>query len=192
MVISVQTLIQSNLPPGPQGISGYSGFAGPSNIINAIDDNSTTTLYPVMVAGTGDQTAKIDTPTFVYNASTSTLTVDGITQLKSYRETSSSPTISANTLTLDLSIATLFNVSLNSNITTLTLTNVATSTKVSTFTLVFTADGTARSVTWPVSFNWPDGVAPTLTSTLNKKDVFTFFTSDGGTTWLAFTSGQNL
>jgi hypothetical protein len=59
-------------------------------------------------------------------------------------------------------------------------------------TLVFTMDGTARTVSWPVSFYWPGGTAPTLTSTNGKKDVFTFFTSDGGTTWLAFISGQNL
>jgi hypothetical protein len=49
-----------------------------STLINATDDNSTTTLYPVMVSAAGsEQTAKIDSSTtpFVYNASTGTLTV---------------------------------------------------------------------------------------------------------------------
>jgi hypothetical protein len=30
-----------------------------------------------------------------------------------------------------------------------------------------------------------------MTSTNAKRDVVSFFTSDGGTTWLAFISGQN-
>jgi hypothetical protein len=34
-------------------------------------------------------------------------------------------------------------------------------------------------------------VAPTLTSTNGKVDIFTFVTWDAGTNWYAFTSGQN-
>jgi hypothetical protein len=102
------------------------------------------------------------------------------------------PTISAGTLTLDLNTASVFAVSLNAAITTLTLSNTQTSGLTSSFVLVFTADGTARAVTWPISFKWPSATAPTLTSTLNKRDVFVFFTYDGGTSWHAFTSGQNL
>ena len=107
-------------------------------------------------------------------------------------ETSTSPTISAGTLTLDLNTATVFAISLNANITTLTLTNVQSSGKSSSFVLMTTADGTARTVAWPASFKWPGGTAPTLTSTNGKKDVFTFFTTDGGTSWQAFISGQNI
>lgn len=107
-------------------------------------------------------------------------------------EVSTTATISSNTLTLDLNSATVFNVSLNNNITTLTISNVQSSGRASSFVLVFTADGTARSVTWPGSFIWPSGTAPTITSTNGKKDVYVFFTTDGGTTWQAFISGQNL
>lgn len=101
------------------------------------------------------------------------------------------PTISSGTLTLDLNTATVFDVSLNANITTLTLSNVQSTGRSSSFVLIFTADGTARSVTWPGSFKWPGSVAPTITSTSGKKDVFVFFTVDGGTSWQAFISGQN-
>lgn len=107
-------------------------------------------------------------------------------------ETSTSATIVAGTLSLNLNSAAVFNVTLDSNITTLTLTNVQSSGKSSSFVIVFTADGTAKSVTWPVSFKWPSGTAPTITSTNNKKDVYVFFTTDGGTTWQAFISGQNI
>ena len=102
------------------------------------------------------------------------------------------PTISGGTLTLDLNASAVFAVSLNAAITTLTLSNTQASGLTSSFVLVFTADGTARAVTWPAAFKWPSGTAPTLTSTSTKRDVFVFFTYDGGTSWHAFTSGQNL
>jgi hypothetical protein len=100
--------------------------------------------------------------------------------------------ISGGTVTLDLNTYTVFNISLNANISTFTIQNVQSAGRSSSFVIVFTADGTARSVTWPTSFKWPGGSAPTLTSTSTKKDVFVFFTTDGGTTWQAFISGQNL
>ena len=105
--------------------------------------------------------------------------------------TRTAPTISAGTLTLNLNTATVFDVALNANITTLTISNIQSSGRTSSFIIIFTADGTARSVTWPASFLWPSGSAPTITSTNGKKDVFTVFTVDGGTTWQAFISGQN-
>lgn len=106
--------------------------------------------------------------------------------------TRTAPTISSGTLTINLNTATVFDVALNANITTFTITNVQSSGRTSSFVLIFTADGTTRSVSWPGSFYWPSGTAPTLTSTNGKKDVFTFFTVDGGTVWQAFISGQNL
>lgn len=107
-------------------------------------------------------------------------------------EVSTTATISAGTLSLNLNSATVFNVSLNANITTLTITNVQSAGRSSSFVLVFTADGTARTVVWPASFYWPNGTAPTLTSTNGKEDTFVFFTTDGGTTWQAFIAGQNI
>ena len=82
--------------------------------------------------------------------------------------TRTAPTISSGTLTLDLNTATVFDVALNANITTLTISNVQSSGRTSSFVLILTADGTARSVTWPASFLWPSGTAPTLTSTNGK------------------------
>jgi len=107
-------------------------------------------------------------------------------------EVSASVSIVAGVLTLDLNSATVFTVPLNANITSIVLSNVQASGRSSSFVLMFTADGTARSVTWPASFNWPNGTAPTITSSNTKEDVFTFFTVNGGTTWQAFISGQSL
>ena len=99
--------------------------------------------------------------------------------------------ISSSTLTIDLSLGQLFLVSLNSNITTLSITNVPSSTNAVGFSIIFTADGTARSVTWPTSVKWPSASPPTLTSTSTKKDVLSFVSTDNGTSWLGFVGGQN-
>jgi hypothetical protein len=112
-------------------------------------------------------------------------------RLQSWRESYTSPAISSGTLTLDLSGSNFFKVSLNAAITTLTISNVPSNSMASAFTLEFTADGTARAVTWPASIKWPSGTAPTLTSTNGKSDTFVFYSVDGGTSWKAFVSGQN-
>ena len=111
-------------------------------------------------------------------------------KLQAYRETSTAPTISSGTLTLDLSGSNFFAVSLNAAITTLTISNTPASSAAS-FTLELTADGTARAVTWGAAIKWSGGTAPTLTSTSGKKDVNAFYSNDGGTTWQGFIGGQN-
>jgi hypothetical protein len=100
--------------------------------------------------------------------------------------------IVSNEITVNLNAATLFTVNLTSNITNINLTNVQGSGRSSSFVLVFVGDGTARTVIWPISFRWPNNTAPTISSSLNKKDVFVFFTTDGGTSWQAFVSGQEI
>lgn len=110
---------------------------------------------------------------------------------KSVRETKTSPSISAGALTLDCSAGSVFTVSLNGNITTLTLSNAPVAGFGYTMLLQFTADGTARTVTWPASVKWPNNVAPSLSSTNTKVDIFTLTTHDGGTTWYGSTVGQN-
>lgn len=124
----------------------------------------------------------------IVNASSGSATGLTVTGAK---ETKTAPSITTNTLTLDCSAGNVFAVSLNANITTLTFTNVPASGTAYGLTLAFTADGTARTITWPASVKWPGGTAPTLTSTLNKVDTFVLNTWDGGTTWYAFVGGQN-
>lgn len=185
---------------GFQGNQGFQGLTGPSTAINATNDTSTALLYPVMVASAGvDETPKVRTTAtdFDFNAATGTLSANNYTaaisvNANTYSVKQSSPTISSNTLTLDLNSSTLFEVSLNSNITTLTINNVRNSGNSSSFVLVFVADGTARTVAWPASFRWPANTAPSLTSANTKRDVIVSFTHDGGTNWHAFVSGQNL
>ena len=107
------------------------------------------------------------------------------------KETKTAPSISSGTLTLDCSAGNVFAVSLNANITTLSFSNVPSTGTAYGLTLALTADGTARTVTWGSAVKWPGGTAPTLTSTNAKVDTFVLTTWDGGTTWYAFTGGQN-
>jgi len=120
-----------------------------------------------------------------------TVNANGTIKASGFNETKTAPSITSNTLTLDCSTGNVFAVALNANITTLTFTNVPTTGTAYALTLSFTADGTARTVTWGASVKWPSGTAPTITSTNAKVDTFVLTTWDGGTTWYAFVAGQN-
>lgn len=70
--------------------------------------------------------------------------------------------------------------------------NVGTLTGAIAFTLFLTNDATAgRSITWPASVRWQDGITPTRTTTANQTDVWSFFTVNGGTTWYGALSLRN-
>lgn len=121
-----------------------------------------------------------------------TITPDNLHIAKRYTETVAVISISSNTLTVNLNTCNLFTCSLNANITTLAISNTpATSGIAIGFSLAFTADGTARTVTWPASVKWAGGTAPTLTSTNGKIDVLSFLSTDNGTSWLGFVGGQD-
>jgi hypothetical protein len=151
--------------------------------------------------GIVDTTGKIPAISSTYFASLSGTNLTGVAllgstnaftarnDLKTYTETKATPAISGGALAIDVTTGTQFVVAKNANAT-VTFTNVPAS-GVTSFTLVFTADGTARTITWPASVKWSGGSAPTLTSTNNKQDVLTFITHDGGTTWLGFIAGLN-
>lgn len=112
-------------------------------------------------------------------------------QLRNYTETLVSVTASATT-TLDLSTGNIFDLTHGTNITTLTLSNVPASGTLCSITIIRTKDatGTARTITWPASFKWPQGTAPTLTQTTGAIDVIVATTKNGGTTWFATVAGQ--
>jgi hypothetical protein len=82
------------------------------------------------------------------------------------------------TVNIDCSSASYFVGSITGP-TTLTVSNVPAGNVVSSITLRITNGDT--SVTWPASFKWDSGTAPTLTAA--GKDIFTFITDDNGTTW---------
>jgi hypothetical protein len=143
----------------------------------------------VIAVDTTGQYAWSNTQTFNAN-----LVSNSWMDIRSYVEVESAPTISSGTLTLDLANSMVFDVALNASVTTLTISNVpATAARAISFVLILTADGTPRTVAWPASFRWANGnTAPSITSTNAKRDIFTFLSTDNGTSWNAFITGQNI
>jgi hypothetical protein len=123
----------------------------------------------------------------------SDISVEGVVNLGStYVETLGNLLITSNSISIDLSTASVFNLVLDDDITNVDLINYPAVLGVISFVLVVESDGVAHSITWPNNFRWPDGEAPELTVENGKKDVFCFFTFDGGSNWQSIISGQNL
>ncbi|MDP6584989.1 MAG: hypothetical protein QF535_10050 [Anaerolineales bacterium] len=100
------------------------------------------------------------------------------------------------TLTLDLSTGSSFEVDMESytnNIDTLTVLNKTDTNHNRSFLLQVTQHTGSLNFTWSSINNvkWPGGTAPTLTTTNDKKDIYSFTTWDNGTTWYARIIGQN-
>jgi hypothetical protein len=91
------------------------------------------------------------------------------------------------TVTFNIATHAKWKVTLGGN-RTLAVSNAGTA---SSFTLKLIQDGTgSRTVTWWSGIDWSGGVAPTLTTTAGRYDVFTFLT-DGSGSYTGFVAGQN-
>lgn len=110
---------------------------------------------------------------------------------KSYNETYATASSSSGALTINCEAGNVFEVTLTENVTSTSFSNPPASGTAFGLTLRVVQDSTARTIAWPAAVKWPGGTAPTLTDTSGGIDVFTFFTTDAGTTWYGFISGQN-
>ena len=156
-------------------------------ISSAVPSGSQLVIVEIVgpIGATGPQGA-----TGVIPSSVSTLTITGEARFGIPVETKATPAITAASLTLNLSTATLFYVTLNAA-TSVIFSNPPASPKVFSFTLQFLANGTPYSVTWPASVRWSGGMQPNITTTNGKIDTFTFMTHDGGANWFGIVNGQN-
>ena len=91
-----------------------------------------------------------------------------------------------NTQTLDLSTGGTFSFT-PSGATTVSLTNPPASGTAVGFAVE--VNGDASAITWPSSVKWPSGTAPTATAT---KELYTFVTTDGGTTYYGKLAGSDI
>jgi hypothetical protein len=126
-------------------------------------------------------------------AYTGDVDVTGELIVDSYNEKYSAVTSSTNATTVDCETGNAFSHTLTEN-TTFTFSNPPASGTAFSFSLELIQDASASgfTVTWPAAVDWPAATAPTLTATASAKDVFVFYTRDGGTTWYGFTAGQAL
>jgi hypothetical protein len=93
-------------------------------------------------------------------------------------------TTGAGTASLDLSTGTTFSFT-PSGATTVSFTNPPASGNAIGFSVEINGDGSA--ITWPSSVKWHEATAPTATAT---KELYTFVTTDGGTTYYGRKAGS--
>lgn len=126
---------------------------------------------------------------------TGTTIVTGSIETAAVRETFSAVS-STTTVSIDLSTATVFNLTFNSTISAFNITNVNTN-RVNSFTLITAPNGTGATIAWSFQTNgggaanvkWASNVSPTATTTNGRFDIFSFVYN--GTNWYGFTGGQN-
>jgi len=96
-------------------------------------------------------------------------------------ETAAAASGTSGTVTLDCSAASVFTLSPTGNVTTLTLSNPPATGIACTITLIVTQGGTARTIATPSGGVFYGATTPTQVN--NKRCIFTYMTTDGGTTW---------
>ena len=112
---------------------------------------------------------------------------------KSYNETYAAVTSSGASTIVNCETGNAFSHTLT-EATTFTFSNPPASGTAYSMSIEIIQDASASgyAITWPTSVDWPSATAPTLTATASAKDVFVFYTRDGGTNWYGFTAGQAL
>ena len=183
---AIDTAVELNVMSSYQSGTG-SGTAllyeGTEGLLFGITDNlSSGTIFSVAVI-TGLPTIEVDASGDVSLAEYgNSVTVHR--GLKTPIETNTDGT----TVTFDLDVANTHSVTLGGN-RTLALSNSDAGQK---FIIRLTQDGTgSRTVTWFSTIKWAGGVAPTLTTTANKTDVFGFICTSAGN-YDGFVVGYNL
>jgi hypothetical protein len=170
---------------GATGSTGLTGATGPTGPVGATGIGATGPNGAAGIQGATGATGVISsTPSFT------TISVSGEAAFGIPVQTKSSPSIASNALSLNLTAATLFSVTLDQDVT-VTFSTPPASPKVFSFILQFIANGTGYTTTWPASVKWPSSTPPTITTTNGKIDTFTFITHDGGTNWFGIVNGQN-
>ena len=189
------TAIAPNLTAGSWQVGGVAVTATAAEL-NLLDGVTATTAELNFVDGvTSNIQTQLDAKLSSVDLSSYTGDIDVTGELivDSYNETYGAVTSSSNATTVDCEAGNAFSHTLTEN-TTFTFSNPPASGTAYSFSIEIIQDASASgyTVTWPSSVDWPAATAPTLTATASAKDVFVFYTRDGGTTWYGFTAGQAL
>ena len=128
----------------------------------------------------------------------SDIDLDGSTRFKTYHENVGVVTSSGNVVTLDLSSAQTFTLTVDQAVLSFKLTNPPSGS--TAFTIKILQDSTGYSVGID-TFNdnggsaipvyWPAAVTPEVTQTAEKTDIYSFMTFDGGSSLFGVVGGQN-
>jgi hypothetical protein len=157
-------------PSGPSGPSGPGGDAGPA--------------YAQANAAYGQANAAYTAANNAVLRSGDTMTGTLTTTLKSYKEFLVTNTNVTTANTVDLSNSNWFRYTLTGG-TTFTFANAPASGNTYMFAMLIIQDATGgRSVSWANTIYWAGGTIPPATTTANARDVWTFTTFDGGSTFI--------
>lgn len=117
-----------------------------------------------------------------------TADADGVVKFAASAQGKSN-SLTGTTPSVDCKLGDVFTLTTSGN-TTFTFSNAPASGVSYAFILKITAGGT-HTLTWPASVDWAGGSAPDAPAS-GETDVYVFLTSDGGTTWYGFLSGDAL
>jgi len=179
---------------GSSGTSGTSGIGAPSGE-SGISGGSFTNEPNYLVKTTGVSTLQsvdfLSVSTSGTSGTSGIFTIAGESRIQGVKETYTAVAPASNVVTVDLNTTTVALLTLNDSVTSFTINNL-TAGKVNSFTIVTIPNGSVYTITWTfgvVPVKWPNGTAPTLTTTNNKYDIFSFIYDD--TNWYGFIGGQN-
>lgn len=111
--------------------------------------------------------------------------------LKQYAEVLVRATTDRGELVIDFTKANAFEVILTENVSSMRLINPPPVKQTGSIIIFVIQDEIGGwSLAWPASVMWSGGVAPSVSTTPNTKDIYALMTTDAGTTWYGFVSGQ--
>lgn len=135
---------------------------------------------------TDGQTYTSGATTWIYSSARGKWTIDSIPSA-TFNTYITSDSLSGTTPTVDVGARDTYTLTTSGN-TTFTFTGAPSSGQVGTVSLIITAGGT-HTLTWPATVDWAGGTAPDAPAS-GEKDIYTFMTIDGGTTWYGFQAGN--
>lgn len=133
---------------------------------------------------------RIDAAGLITVASGGVLTSPSYTTTGSYKEKQVALSAGTGTFSVDLSTGNYFSKTIAAGTTTFNVSNVPTSTNAISFVLDLTAGGLG-TIVWGFNPKWQNGIVPSGLSSTNR-DVFVFYTYDGGTTWTGIVVANNV
>jgi len=181
LTASNATLTDANVSAGIVTATGLSVGVGSTSIFaTTIDSNN------VVGIGTTIPRAKLD--------------IEGGVRFKTYSEHVEALDISSNVVTIDLSLAQSFTLTVDDDVNSFTITNIPSGS--TSFSLKILQDGTGDRAVGIDTFktsggtaipvNWPGGgVVPIMTQTASRADIYSYKTFDGGSSFYGVVGGQN-
>lgn len=166
--------------------SGTSSFTGTVTFTGS----SITGLTASMV-GLGNVTNESKTTMFTSPTFTGTTTTNILAAAVEYTLVRTGDTNISGVYAMNCSLFNSWSLSVT-GATSLAFTNVpAAGNRFIAFVIITNGNGSGSISAFPSGTVWPSGVAPTLTTTSAKTDIFSFMTVNGGSSWFGTVIGQN-